>query len=84
MRFVLDQANSHIYRSGIYRVKRLFIPGDITLSRLTGPGSSYQVVVRDKSNRVLIRLSQFDISHAVLDLLSFWEEEEPTLGPGIS
>ena len=84
MAFVLDQANSHIHKSGIYRVKRLFILGDVTLSHLTGPGNRYRVIVRDENKKVVAHLSEFDLSHAVLDLLSFWEEEEPTLGPGIS
>lgn len=77
---MLDQANEHMHRSGVYRVSRLFIPGDVAISHTKT--SSYHVTVRDEKGQDLYTLGGLQISHAVLDLLTIWEEE-PREGPGI-
>lgn len=88
VQYVLDQVNEHIYRSGVYRVSRLFIPGDVSISYTPGRHtrdkevSGYHVIVRDRKGSVLYTLNGLEISHAILDLLSIWEEE-PHEGPGI-
>jgi len=88
VQYVLDQTNDHIHRSGVYRVSRLFIPGDVAISYVTGrhsmPAGSagYTVTVRDKRGDILYTLNGLELSHAVLDLLTIWEEELHE-GPGI-
>jgi hypothetical protein len=81
--YVLQQANDHIRRSGVYRVGRLFVPGDLTISFVPARhGGRYQLDVRNEQGRITSSFSGLEIHHAVLDLLTFWEEE-PHEGPGI-
>lgn len=70
MEYMLHEVNDAISRTGLFRCGRLFFPGDITITH----AAKYTITVRSSKHEVLV-LEHADISHAILDLMSFWEED---------